>query len=326
MGEKRSIRVGVIFTMTSSFQKGSKNISFEKGGLQRKHKFKNRNFKSNKTSFGSKPKRLLSLKLHTSFKKLGLKDSTLEKKGRNLKKFNLVSNTRNSRFEDSFGFMKLSVLEGRLPAKFKNSVSKIYKIKERIFDPISGEETNSFAGLKNLILEESKRQERLSVFLEKGFTRKKSKILGESSNLDKVLLRPSSFIDNNQEEGLNKTLSRFEDSPKILDFFRVNPFSKKTESLSCLLDSSNIRFFNPAKLLVSSPEMGSKILSFILYILDTEFLNLAGSLPSNTESFIKPKESSNLEFLVLETRLNFLRFLPFFSRVESLSPNFLKLV
>ena len=192
--------MGVIFTMTSSFQKGSKNISFEKGGLQRKHKFKNRNFKSNKTSFGSKPKRLLSLKLHTSFKKLGLKDSTLEKKGRNLRKFNLVSNTRNSRFEDSFGFMKLSVLEGRLPAKFKNSVSKIYKIKERIFDPVSGEEANSFAGLKNLILEESEGQERLSVFLEEGFTPKKSKILGESSNLDKVLLRPSSFIDNNQEE------------------------------------------------------------------------------------------------------------------------------
>lgn len=107
--------------MTSSFQKASNNTSFEKGGFQRKHKLKNRNFKSNKTSFGSKPKRSL-LKLHTNFKKLGSKDSTLERKGRNLKKFNLAFNTINSRLDDSFGFMKVSVLEGRLPAKFKNSV------------------------------------------------------------------------------------------------------------------------------------------------------------------------------------------------------------
>merc|ERR1712070_531658 len=134
--------------MTSNFQKGSNNISFEKGGFQRKHKFKNRNFKSNKTSFGSKPKRSLSLKLHTNFKKLDPKDSTLEKKGRNLKKFNLVFNTRNSRLDDSLGFMELSVLEGRLPAKFKN-----------------------------IILEEFSGEERLSVLLEEGFTPKKSKVL-----------------------------------------------------------------------------------------------------------------------------------------------------
>ena len=54
--------------------------------------------------------------------------------------------------------------------------------------------------MKILILEESYGQERLSVLLEGGFTPKKSTILQESSNLDEVLLRPSSFIDNNQEE------------------------------------------------------------------------------------------------------------------------------
>ena len=247
--------MGVIFSMTSNFQKGSNNISFEKGGFQRKHKLKNRNFKSNRTSFGSKPKRSLSLKLHTNFKKLGPKYPTLEKKGRNLKKFNLVFNTRNSRLDDSLGFMKLSVLEGRLPAKFKNSVSKVYKTKERIFDPLSEEETKSFAGLKNLILEEFNGEERLSVLLEEGFTPKKSKVLQESSNLDEVLLRPSSFIDNNQEEEekvrviggfLEIPKNKYIEKNKKLEKLRAKIESEINRSLPFIVDIDK-KFLTPKK-------------------------------------------------------------------------------
>nr|YP_009646585.1 hypothetical protein [Chloropicon primus]QBX98476.1 hypothetical protein [Chloropicon primus] len=199
-------------------------------------KNKNRNFKPNKDLSNSR------VKSRINFKKFFVFD---EKKDSKSKNFSLLFGQSYSKEKDFPKFVNLSVLEGRLPSKFRKVLSPLYTIDEKLsFHEGSKDE---FLKLSESVLNKCFSQKRFALILEKENLENLEEI-SKDPKIEKILregyLRNLSFLGEERNEsngsgfieGFFKIQSKkyLEKNQRIKSLrFKIESETKK--SLPCIL-------------------------------------------------------------------------------------------